>query len=210
MTAFQIDGLEDIDIKGLTFDSKKAVSQGLFVCKGANFREEYLKEALEKGCCCYVAEKRYDLKENTPCIIVNDIRKTMPILGAMFYETEEMPLHVTGITGTKGKTTTSYYLKAILDVWERRRRWKDTAILSSVDIYDGKEMTAAQMTTPEAMEIHRHLRNGADAGLAYLTMEVSSQALKYRRVRGMKFDVAVFLNISEDHISPREHENFDD
>ena len=66
------------------------------------------------------------------------------------------------------------------------------------------------MTTPEAIEIHRHIRNAADAGIRYLTMEVSSQALKYKRVRGLKFDVGVFLNISEDHISPCEHENFED
>lgn len=210
VTAFQIDGLGDTEITNLTFDSKAALPGGLFVCKGANFRVEYLKEALERGSCCYVGEKQYTLQEGTPYIIVNDIRKAMPLLGSMFYDTSALPLHVTGITGTKGKTTTTYYLKAILDAWEQKRGGKESGILSSVDIYDGKENVAAQMTTPEAMEIHRHLRNGADAGLDYITMEVSSQALKYKRVRGMQFDVGVFLNISEDHISPCEHENFED
>ena len=205
-----IEGLEDGSVQGLTFDSKEVVPGGIFVCKGVNFRVEYLKEALRRGCLCYVSEKKYRLEEEAPCILVNDIRRTMPILAAMFYDTEKMPLHVTGITGTKGKTTTAYYLKAILDAWGQKQGKKDSGILSTVDVYDGKENAPAKMTTPEAMEIHRHLRNAADEGLSYLTMEVSSQALKYGRVRGMKFDVGVFLNISEDHISPCEHEDFED
>lgn len=207
---YKIEGMEYTHVQGLTFDSKTAVSGGLFVCKGANFQVEYLKEAIEKGCCCYVGEKRYALSERISYIVVSDIRKAMPILGRMYYDTENVPVHVTGITGTKGKTTTTYYLKAILDAWERRKGGKETGILSSIDCYDGRETSASQMTTPESMEIHRHLRNSTDAGLEYLSMEVSSQALKYKRVQGLKFDVAVFLNISEDHISPCEHEDFKD
>ena len=208
--AFCIDGEEEAEVRGVTFDSKEVVSGGIFVCKGKNFRVEYLKEALERGCICYVSEKRYELSEETAWIQVKDIRKAMPVLAAIFYRTEPLPLHLTGVTGTKGKTTTSYYIKAILDVWEKKQQGKETGILSSVDIYDGKELVPAKMTTPEAMEIHRHIRNCADESIRYLTMEVSSQALKYKRVRGLKFDVGIFLNISEDHISPCEHENFED
>ncbi len=197
-------------VKGLTFDSKEAVQDGIFVCKGANFRVEYLKEALEGGCICYVAEKAYALPVNCSYMIVRDIRKAMPVLAALFYGTEEMPLKVSGITGTKGKTTTAYYLKAILDAWSVKNGGRQTGLLSSVDTYDGHVLQPAQMTTPEALEIHRHMRSCADAGLEYLTMEVSSQALKYQRVRGMEFEVGVFLNISEDHISPSEHEDFRD
>jgi UDP-N-acetylmuramyl-tripeptide synthetase len=197
-------------VRGLTFDSKEAVKNGIFVCKGANFRVEYLKEALEGGCICYVAEKTYALPVNCSYIIVRDIRKAMPVLAALFYHTEQMPLKVSGITGTKGKTTTAYYLKAILDTWSVQKGESATGLLSSVDTYDGKTVKPAQMTTPEALEIHRHMRACADAGLEYLTMEVSSQALKYQRVRGMEFEVGIFLNISEDHISPNEHEDFRD
>ena len=210
VAAFCIDGQEEMEVQGLTFDSKAAVPGGIFVCKGKNFRVEYLKEALQRGCLCYVSEKHYELSEGASWIQVRDIRKVMPVLAAVFYETEQQPVHLTGITGTKGKTTTAYYIKAILDVWERKQQKEETGILSSVDIYDGKEQEPAKMTTPEAIEIHRHIRNAADAGIRYLTMEVSSQALKYKRVRGLKFDVGVFLNISEDHISPCEHENFED
>lgn len=210
VTAFEMEDTEDQEVKGVTYDSKEAVPGTLFVCKGANFRVQYLNEALEKGSICYISEKKYALTEGISYIVVNDIRKAMPVLAGMFYDTEEMPLRLTGITGTKGKTTTSYYLKSILDVWERENGKKDTGLLSSVDVYDGHERVPATMTTPEALEIHRRIRNSADAGLSYMTMEVSSQALKYKRVRGLKYDVAVFLNISEDHISPCEHEDFED
>lgn len=138
--AFCIDGEEEAEVRGVTFDSKEVVSGGIFVCKGKNFRVEYLKEALERGCICYVSEKRYELSEETAWIQVKDIRKAMPVLAAIFYRTEPLPLHLTGVTGTKGKTTTSYYIKAILDVWEKKQQGKETGILSSVDIYDGKEL----------------------------------------------------------------------
>ena len=119
--AFCIDGEEEAEVRGVTFDSKEVVSGGIFVCKGKNFRVEYLKEALERGCICYVSEKRYELSEETAWIQVKDIRKAMPVLAAIFYRTEPLPLHLTGVTGTKGKTTTSYYIKAILDVWEKKQ-----------------------------------------------------------------------------------------
>ena len=134
VAAFCIDGQEEMEVQGLTFDSKAAVPGGIFVCKGKNFRVEYLKEALQRGCLCYVSEKHYELSEGASWIQVRDIRKAMPVLAAIFYETEQQSVHLTGITGTKGKTTTAYYIKAILDVWEKKQQKAETGILSSVDI----------------------------------------------------------------------------
>lgn len=90
--AFCIDGEEEAEVRGVTFDSKEVVSGGIFVCKGKNFRVEYLKEALERGCICYVSEKRYELSEETAWIQVKDIRKAMPVLASIFYRTEPLPL----------------------------------------------------------------------------------------------------------------------
>ena len=210
VTAYHIEKHEETEIKGLTFYSKEAEPDSIFVCKGANFRVDYLKEAQRLGSVCYVSEKEYVLEEKVSYIIVRDIRNAMPLLAEVFYRTRDLSLSVTGITGTKGKTTTAYYLKAILDAWNRKRGEKATGLLSSVENYDGKRVQQSSLTTPEAIELHGFFRNCEDEGLSHLTMEVSSQALKYKRVWGLEFQVGVFMNIAEDHISPNEHEDFDD
>ncbi|MDY3919638.1 MAG: UDP-N-acetylmuramoyl-L-alanyl-D-glutamate--2,6-diaminopimelate ligase [Candidatus Limivivens sp.] len=197
-------------VEGLTFDSREAVKNGIFVCKGAGFQTAYLESARKKGCLCYISERRYETDGPMDCLLVKDIRHAMPVLARAFYERPEDSLMLTGITGTKGKTTTAYYLKGILDAYEKAEGRKSTGILSTIENFDGAESQYSRMTTPESMEIYRHLKNAADSGLDYMTMEVSSQALKYSRVRGLFYDVGIFLNISEDHISPREHEDFED
>lgn len=212
VVSYDLNGQEETLVHSIMYDSREAVSGGVFICKGANFAEEYLESALKKGCCAYISEVIYQTKEKSGWILVKDIRRVMPILAAKFYGTDKKSrdLHLTGITGTKGKTTTSYYLKAILDCFEKSRNHVETAILSTIEIYDGKERKPSVLTTPEALELHRHIRNAQDAGISYLTMEVSSQALKYQRIRKVQYDVGIFLNISEDHISPAEHGDFED
>lgn len=212
VVSYDLNGQEETLVHSIMYDSREAVSGGVFICKGVNFSEEYLESALKKGCCAYISEVIYQTKEKSGWILVKDIRRVMPILAAKFYGTDKKSrdLHLTGITGTKGKTTTSYYLKAILDCFEKSRNHVETAILSTIEIYDGKERKPSVLTTPEALELHRHIRNAQDAGISYLTMEVSSQALKYQRIRKVQYDVGIFLNISEDHISPAEHGDFED
>lgn len=87
---------------------------------------------------------------------------------------------------------------------------KPSALLSSIETYDGVNHAPAQLTTPEPLDLQRYLRTAVDAGVSCLTMEVSSQALKLQRIGGMKMETGVFLNISRDHISPLEHRNFED
>lgn len=200
--------LDAIDVEALTYNSKEADKGTLFVCKGAAFKKEYLAEAVERGAICYISETKYDV--DAPYMIVNDIRKAMPLLANMFYCEPWQDLKLVGIGGTKGKSTSAYYMKAIVDDYLAAQNKKESAVISGIDIYDGKELVESHITTPEAMELQHYLRNALDCGIEYAQMEVSSQALKYHRVDGMKFDVAIFLNISEDHISPIEHEDFED
>ena len=198
-----------LEIRYLTYDSRDIGENTLFVCKGAAFKEEYLLQAVSKGAVAYVAERSYD-GAGVPGLVVSDIRRAMPVLAGLFYDDAWKQLGLVGITGTKGKSTTTYYVKYILDAWMKQQHLPQTGVISSIDTYDGVIFEESHLTTPEVMDLHKHFRNAVDSGLKYMEMEVSSQGLKYDRVDGVTFDVGVFLNISEDHISPLEHPTMDD
>ena len=206
----RVEGEEDHVIRNLTYNSKEAGADTMFICKGAAFKMTYLREAVERGAVCYISEKAFDLEQQVPCILVKDIREAMSVLANFFYNCPWENLVVTGIGGTKGKSTSAYYMKAVVDDYMEALGKKESAVISSIDIYDGKSLVESHITTPEAVELQQHLRNALDCGIEYAEMEVSSQALKYHRVDDMRFDAAIFLNISEDHISPIEHEDFED
>ena len=200
---------EEMQINGLTFDSKAATPGTLFVCKGAAFKEAYLEDAKERGASVYVSEIIYE-NVSLPYIQVSDIRVAMPYLSELFFNSPEKMLHLTGVGGTKGKSTTAYYIKSVLDEYLSSTGGKESAVISSIDVYDGVERYESHITTPENIELLSHFDHAATTGIKYLTMEVSSQALKYDRVDLINFDVGIFLNISEDHISPIEHPDFED
>ncbi|WP_130863929.1 Mur ligase family protein [Bacilliculturomica massiliensis] len=192
----------------LSYDSKDIRENTLFVCKGAHFSEKYLWEAAEAGAFCYVSEQRYETAASA--VIVKDIRLAMAILANMFYHEPWKNLNLVGITGTKGKSTTAYMVRAVLDHYLQRMGRPLSAVISSIDTYDGVLNFESHLTTPEAMMLQRHFANAVESGIGYAVMEVSSQALKYHRVKDVLFDVGCFLNIGEDHISAVEHPDFDD
>lgn len=201
---------EHLPVKYLTYDSREVTEGTLFVCKGANFKEDYLVQALAAGADFYVAEKVYELDGKQAYLKVKDIRKAMAIM-ANFYDNEPWKeMTVTAVGGTKGKTTTSFFLKGIADAFLTAQGEKQCGLISTIAICDGDKKTPSRRTTPEAVELQHILRRCADNGVKRVCMEVSSQGLKYDRVDGMRFDVSIFLNISEDHISPSEHKDFND
>lgn len=191
-------------------DSKRVVPGTLFLCKGAAFKGQYLADAIRNGALAYVSERPYPEGGSVPCIRVSDIRTAMGRMADLAYGHPSAKLEVTGITGTKGKTTTAYYIKAILDAWLGSQGHRESAILSTIVTDDGLERRPAKLTTPEPLDLQKHLLNAVTAGADYVTMEFSSQALKYGRVIGVDLSCAVFLNIGEDHISPAEHPNWED
>ena len=191
-------------------DSQKVVPDTLFLCKGKAFKGAYLAQALERGAFAYVSERPYPEGGAAPCIQVTDIRAAMGLLADLAYCHPSGQLTITGITGTKGKTTAAYYLKSILDAWLATQVHRESAILSTIVTDDGVERRPAKLTTPEPLDLQRHLFHAVCAGADYVTMECSSQALKYGRVRGVDLSCAVFLNIGEDHISPNEHPDWAD
>lgn len=190
-------------------DSREVVPGTLFICKGAHFKLDYLRAAQEKGAFAYLAEEPYP-QVDLPCIQVGDVRLAMALLADFYYNHPSGKLGVVGITGTKGKSSTTYYLKYIFDEYLAAQKAPASGIISSIDTYDGVEHFESHLTTPEPLDLERHFANAVGEELRYLTMEVSSQALKYDRVRNVDFAAAVFLNISPDHISPIEHPDFED
>ena len=202
------DELAAREIHCLTYDTRALSEDALFICKGAHFKEEYLCDALSRGAIAYVAEKKHNV--DAPCLLVNDIRYSLVVLGQLFYNHVTDKLTSVGITGTKGKSTTAYYVRYILNDWLRAQSMPECAILSSIDNYDGKSTEESHITTPEVLELYQHFENAYESGISHLVMEASSQALKYGRVRGITYDVAAFLNIGSDHISPIEHPDFED
>ena len=200
--------LRDKQISHISYNSQDILPDTLFICKGAHFKDEYLCDAVSRGAICYVSAK----KLNTECdyIIVRDIRAAAALLADMFYEHAWDKLGLIGITGTKGKSTTTYFLRYILDEYMTAESKPRSAVISSIDTYDGVQSFESHLTTPEPIELHRHFDNAVKSGIKYLTMEVSSQALKYHRVKGVTFDVGCYLNIGYDHISAIEHPDFED
>lgn len=188
----------------LSYNSSDISDNTFFICKGAAFKVQYLEDAIKKGAGAYLSEKRYS--EDIPCVITDDIRRGMAVLSKAFYKNAYESLTLVGLTGTKGKTTTTYFIKNIIDKFCGMR----TGVLSTVEIYTGKEDHDSHLTVPESPDLHKHFSQCRECGIPYLTMEVSSQAYKVNRVYGTEFDIGVFMNIGEDHIGPLEHDSAED
>lgn len=195
-------------VGSVAYDSNKAGQNTLFVCKGAGFKEAYLDAAIQRGAIAYISEADY--RKTVPCILVSDVKKALSNVSEIYYGHPAGKLKIIGITGTKGKSTTAYYIKYILDEYLREQGKPEAGIISSIDTFDGVIREESHLTTPESLELQMHFSNAVNSGLQYMVMEASSQALKYGRLHGVIFDAGVFLNISEDHISPIEHSDMED
>ncbi|AKV55374.1 UDP-N-acetylmuramoylalanyl-D-glutamate--2,6- diaminopimelate ligase [Bifidobacterium actinocoloniiforme DSM 22766] len=196
----------DQDFTSITYDSRQVGPGALLCCKG-HFQARFMDGLDQAGLAAYLAEEDFSQRTQAPGLIVSNVRQAMSLLAAEFYGRPQELLKLVGITGTKGKTTTAYYVQALLSQASGGR----AALLSSVDnCLDGRTYTESELTTPESLDLFRMMRQAADAGMRYMVMEVSSQAYKVDRVHGLTFDVGAFLNISSDHISPVEHPTFED
>ena len=200
----------NVSVPKISHNSKEVVPNTLYICKGIKYKPEYLLEAIQNGSMVYIAEKQNVSQPDFPHIVVNDIRKALAVISALFYDYPAQKLNMIGITGTKGKSTTAYYIKSILDHYMKSQHLPDTAIVSAIDTYDGKSCKESFITSPESIDLQEHIANAVDCKMQNLVMEVSSQALKLDRIHDIWYKVGVFLNISEDHISTIEHPDFED
>lgn len=200
----------DLVIEDIQYDSRKCGANTLFLCKGATFESSYITKAKEAGAVAYLAIRPFDEGEELTALIVNDIRRALAVAADVFFESPWKKLHMIGVTGTKGKSTTVTLLKDILDAHAKKKGLPLTGLTSSARVYDGVTDAPAKLTTPENIDLYRNMDNAVNAGLQTMIVEVSSQALKYHRVGEIHFDDVVFLNIAPDHISDIEHPSFED
>lgn len=200
--------LADFEISHLEVNSKAVKDGTLFICKGHHFKKEYLLEAIKDGAVAYVSEIDYEV--DLPNIIVQDIDQAMAYLAKLFYNDPQSKLKIIAVGGTKGKTTTTHYIKSLLDLNLESLGKKPAGIISSIEIFDGLNTIESINTTPISVDLNRYLYEMQNNGLEYVVMESSSQAFKYHRSLGIDFEVSVFLNIDEDHISPVEHSDYND
>lgn len=207
-----LQGDTEKEITDLVYDSRKAGPGAIFVCiVGARSDgHAYLKDVAEKGVSAVLVEKGHvpeDLTIPSTVTVVetDDTRLGLAKLSAAWfdYPSEHMP--VIGITGTKGKTTTTYMIKSILE-----NAGYHVGLIGTIEAIIGDKHIKAANTTPESFVVQKYLREMIDAGLDCCVMEVSSQALKLNRVAETKFEIGVFTNISPDHIGPNEHASFEE
>lgn len=202
-----IQGNTDISISELVYDSRKAAKDDLFVCiKGTVVDgHEFIEEVAAKGGSVVVVQEEVKAPEGVTVIKVADTRYALAMLSAAFFDYPAETLKVIGITGTKGKTTTTYMVKSILEAAGYK-----VGLIGTIEAIIGEETIPASNTTPESYIIQNYFRKMLDAGCDCCVMEVSSQGLMMHRVAGFQFELGIFTNIEPDHIGPNEHASFEE
>ena len=205
-------GKIDIEIKGVESNSQKVENGYVFVAiKGFTVDgHEYIENAINAGAVAVVVQEGCDMqvikKLDVTVVMVPDTRKALAVISSNFYGNPAKKLKLIGVTGTKGKTTTTFMIKEILE-----KAGKKVGLIGTIATYiNGKKMADSERTTPESLELQRIFSQMVAEEVEYVVMEVSSQSLKLHRVEGCEFEMAIFTNLSEDHISEKEHPDMKD
>ncbi len=186
---------EDPEIRSIHSDSRFVKPGGLFIAiKGfQSDGHDYISQAQEKGAAAVISER--SMVSDKRVVVVNSGRKAMASIAARFYGMPSEKLNLTGITGTNGKTTTTWILESIL-----KKAGHVTGVIGTVNWRYGGNTHDNPVTTPESLDLQRMLKEMLDAGVTHVIMEVSSHGIDLHRVRNCSFDVAVFTNLSQDHL----------
>jgi UDP-N-acetylmuramoyl-L-alanyl-D-glutamate--2,6-diaminopimelate ligase len=187
--------LPDVEVTGLAYDNRAVTPGSLFFCVPGFTRDghEFAPDAVARGAVALVAERPLAL--GVPEILVENVRRTMPAAAARFYGDPTAELQVVGVTGTNGKTTTAFLTRALLEADGRQ-----TGLLGTVTSVIGQVEHPVQRTTPEAIDLQRTFRAMLDGGDLACAMEVSSHALELHRADAIHVAVAIFTNLSRDHL----------
>ena len=190
-----IGDIDNTEIQGLRIDSRRIMPGDLFFCTPGLRMDahDFAPQAVEKGAVALVVERKLDV--DVPQVVVEDGRVATSYIAAAFYGNPADNMMMLGITGTKGKTTTSFLVKAILD-----EAGYKTGLIGTVCSMIGEETLPSRLTTPDPVETQQLLRRMADAGVQCVVMEVSAHATAMHRLEGVKFKVGAFSNFSQDHL----------
>ena len=202
-----IKGSLDINITDLCYDSRKVTKDCAFIClEGTQVDgHDFIDTAIKKGASTIFIEKDIEVSQPVTLIKLSNTRKDLSLLSINYFDNPASKLAMIGITGTKGKTTTSWMIKNILE-----EEGKKVGVIGTMGVFIGNNHYETINTTPESYEIQKYLKEMVNQNIEYAVMEVSSQAVKVGRVEGMTFDYGIFTNLTKDHIGEGEHENMED
>ncbi len=203
-------GNMETEVKDIIYDSRKIAKDTMFVCMVGAVTDghNYIKDAVEKGASAIVVEREEaatQIPDDITVIQVKSTRYALALMSAALFDHPARKLITIGLTGTKGKTTTTYMIKSVLEM-----AGKKVGLIGTIGALIGDEKIPSKNTTPESYELHRMFAAMVEAGCEYVVMEVSSQGLKLDRTAGIEFDYGVFTNLSPDHIGPAEHASFEE
>jgi UDP-N-acetylmuramoyl-L-alanyl-D-glutamate--2,6-diaminopimelate ligase len=194
-----------VPVRSVVTDSRSAGPDDVFVClpgyktEGGETRadrHDFAADAAARGTRAFVVEHPIDVPDDATVVRVADGWDAVARMACEFYDHPSRQLTTIGVTGTSGKTSTTYFIEAML-----RAAAVPTACIGTIEYRFGDEVLPAVQTTPEAQQLQALLRRAIDRGMKAVVMEVSSHALELRRVGGVAFDVAVFTNLSQDHLN---------
>ena len=210
---FKVKGDDEIDIKKIECNSKKVVPNSLFIAiKGYDFDgHEYISEAIENGATAVMLDisadfQKIKIPKGITVIITDDTRKALARVSCNYFGNPSKYFKLIGVTGTKGKTTTTYMIKSILE-----KAGYKVGLIGTIAKYISDECLGnSNRTTPESIELQETFYKMAKAKCDFVIMEVSSQSLKLSRVEGCNFDYGIFTNLYKDHISAKEHSDMNE
>jgi len=203
-----IQGTEECKVTEVVYDSRKVTAGCLFICiEGANFDgHDFALQASQKAKVIVVSKEVAGLeKEDVTVVKVKDTRYAMAFISAAYFGHPAEKLKVIGITGTKGKTTTTYLMKSILE-----NAGYKVGLVGTIETIIGEKHIPALNTTPESYTLQSYFAQMVESGIDTVVMEVSSQALMQHRTQGFVFDIGIFTNLQPDHIGTNEHASFEE
>lgn len=204
-----IKGTVDKEVSEVVYDSRKIVKDCLFICIcGYNTDgHDFACEAADKGASVLVVQKEVELPEESDVTVirVEDTRYAMAFISAAYFGHPADRLKVIGITGTKGKTTTAYLIKSILESAGYK-----TGLVGTIETIIGERHIPASNTTPESFLLQKYFKEMEEEGCQIVVMEAASQGLKLHRTQGFTFEIGIFTNLEPDHIGPNEHADFEE